>query len=103
MANHVLDLGVPCATCGQRADHINGDGATCGECLDAQLQADAEQAAAEKQPAKCKDCEEFDAEPGLEGLCGGCEESRLDYEADEFHRENNGEPAGGWLGYEEDC
>ncbi len=49
---------------------------------------------------KCVECGEYEAEEGLDGLCMGCEESRLDNEADEFHRFHNGESPGGWLGYE---
>jgi hypothetical protein len=30
--------------CGQRADYINGDGVNCGECLDGQLETEAEDA-----------------------------------------------------------
>ncbi len=31
--------------CGQRADYIDGDGYTCGECLDGALEQEAEDAA----------------------------------------------------------
>ena len=34
--------------------------------------------------------------------CEPCHERTLDHEADEMHREFSGEPAGGWLGYDDD-